>query len=56
MLNLPYFNERNRLVTRSWEPQTHQSTWNQLKQQRNDSTIEWNRAVDGWFYQRENFA
>ena len=39
------------LVTRSWEPQTHQSTWNQLERQRNDPAIQRNRAVDGWLHQ-----
>ena len=44
------------LVTRLWESQTHQSTWDQLKQQRNDPAIQRNRAVDSWLYQQKCFA
>ncbi len=44
------------LVTRMWEPQTHQSTWNQLKRQRDDPAIQRNKAADDWLHQQECFA
>ena len=48
--------KKRELVTRSWEPRTHQSTWNQLKQQRNDSAIQRNSTADDWLHQQECFA
>ena len=44
------------LVTWSWEPRTHQSTWNQLERQRNDPAIQRNRAANGWLHQQKCFA
>ena len=44
------------LVTRLWEPRTHQSTWTQLERQRNHSAIQRNRAADGWLHEEECFA
>ena len=48
--------KKRELVTWLWEPQTYQSTWNQLKRQYNDLAIQQNKAADSWLHQQECFA
>ena len=48
--------KKRECVTKLWEFQTHESTWEQIKHQRNNPPVKRDRAADKWLYLRECFA
>ncbi len=44
------------IVTKSWDLQTHESTWEQLERQVNNPALQRDKAADGWLHPRESFA
>ena len=47
--------ERKR-VTKKWEFQTHELTWEQIERQRNNPAVQRARAADEWLHPQESFA
>ena len=43
-------------MTKKWEFQTYELTWEQIERQRNNPTVQRARAADEWLHPRESFA
>ncbi len=48
--------KKREIVTKSWDLQTHESTWEQLEREVNNPALQQDKARDGWLHPRESFA